>query len=841
MTIRRHLFVLVLSILIPALATTALTGYFAYRVERSRAERNLLNMANAVAGGVDGELSRARSVLDALAASPSLEQGDLAAFWKQAKDGVDDDVWVALFSANGQQLVNTLVPFGTTLPDGPPPENVRRVLETGQPVISDLFTGRVAGRQVISVDVPVRRDGRIIYTLGMVIPPATLGRVLSGAGIPRHWAAAVLDRSRHVVARSEDGDRYLGSPSTPDLDRVMSRADSGLAYVPTLSGALVLAAYSRSPTYGWYFAVGVPRSELMAPVKQMTAFVLAAALALLGGGGVLSVAVGRRITRPLEALAKPAMALGRGEVPQIEPSGVAEADQVAQALVAAGKIRANMAARFREVVMSAPVPIMLHAEDGRVLALSRTWCEATGYGLGDIPTVSRWAELAYGSGGKEPLVKIAQLYGAGGAVDLGEHRVRTADGGERVWAFRAAPVGRDRKGVRLAVSIAADLTERIRAEEAMVAAKIEAEMANVAKSKFLAAASHDLRQPLQALMLLNEVLKVQLQGEAPTKLVETMGASLTAMQNLLDGLLDISRLDAGVIVPAPEPVAIGQLVQRLGDEYAIRAAEKGLRLRVVRCDRWGTTDPGLIERVLRNLLENAIRYTKQGSILFGCRTRGDTLQVHVVDTGVGIAADQHEAIFHEFYQVGNPERDRNQGLGLGLSIVRRLVQLLGHGLALSSAPGKGSRFVISLPRAAAPRPVVGQKRPPEGDPPRQGVIMVIDDEAAVRHGLGAMLEQWGYRVLLAGDADEAVGLVSACRRCPDAVIADYRLREGLNGIGAIQQVHAACGRFIPAVIITGDTDPQRINEAMRSGLRIVHKPVSAPRLREIVEVAMAAE
>lgn len=273
-----------------------------------------------------------------------------------------------------------------------------------------------------------------------------------------------------------------------------------------------------------------------------------------------------------------------------------------------------------------------------------------------------------------------------------EFRVRHPEKGLR-WLLGIGQVIHADDGAPLRMSgLNIDITDLKRAEE-------EARAASRAKSTFLAAASHDLRQPVQALVLLNAVLANHMQGHPAEQVLEKMGKALDSLQRLLGALLDISRLDAGVVAPEVQAIPLASIFERLRAEYAMKAAERGLSLRMVAPGAWTRTDPTLLERILRNLIENSLRYTDRGKILVGCRRRGDTLCLQVIDTGIGIRREHQEAIFQEFYQVGNPERDREKGLGLGLSIVSRMSRLLGHRLTMVSEPGRGTCFIVELPAA----------------------------------------------------------------------------------------------------------------------------------------------
>jgi PAS domain S-box-containing protein len=469
---------------------------------------------------------------------------------------------------------------------------------------------------------------------------------------------------------------------------------------------------------------------------------------------------------------------------------------------------------------------------------------------------SKWSEAMYRLAGLDPAVPasfdywltalapedrprieedLAQLLERRDERFAVEYRVITGHG--PVWLSATGKVTYAEDGSPLRIAgIAIDVTETKRAEAEARAAKEEAERANRAKSRFLASASHDLRQPVQAMVLLSSALSNRLQDHPASGVVANMQASLKALQMLLDGLLDVSRLDAGVVEAHPEPIALGECLDRIAGEYAIRAASKGIAFRTVPTSLWAETDPVLFERIVRNLLENALRYTENGRLLLGCRRAGGRVRVHVCDTGIGIAPEHQQTIFQEFFQVGNSERDRDKGLGLGLAIVKRLACILGHDLSIRSQPGRGSCFMLDLPMAGPP------PEPPAHADDREtsqaGTVLVIDDETIVRDSLEMSLRDWGYEVLPAGDALEAVRWVTERGRCPDLIVADYRLREEHTGTHAVEEVHLACGHRIPTIILTGDTAPERIAEVESSGFHIAHKPVEPARLRTVMSEAL---
>ena len=361
--------------------------------------------------------------------------------------------------------------------------------------------------------------------------------------------------------------------------------------------------------------------------------------------------------------------------------------------------------------------------------------------------------------------------------------------------------------------------------------KAQAEQASAAKSKFLAAASHDLRQPLHALMLFTTALDEKARDPSLAPILEQIRTSASTMEELFNAILDISKLDANVVRPERSVFRLADVGDRLTNDFDPDARAKGLLLTNTLADVRVASDEPLLERILRNFLANAIRYTDEGSVVLRSVEADDTVRIDVVDTGLGIPADKQRVIFEEFQQLDNPERDRSKGLGLGLAIVARLAELLGHTIDVDSAPGRGSRFSVTVPRASSAPASAAYPDGAVQQPLIDVCVLVIDDEPAIRRGMQTLLETWGCEVLLAADADDALAQIADARLKPDALIVDYRLPGGHTGLEAIDSVYAALPTRPPALLVTGDIEAAELQAVAAGEHPVAHKPVPPANLR----------
>lgn len=348
-----------------------------------------------------------------------------------------------------------------------------------------------------------------------------------------------------------------------------------------------------------------------------------------------------------------------------------------------------------------------------------------------------------------------------------------------------------------------------------------------AKSRILAAASHDLRQPLHALSLYSAVLETHPPPQALREVASNINQLVRSLGSLLDGLLDLSQLDSQSFPVQRRSTSVTDVVQLLADEIAVRAQEKGVKVRVAMTSESALvmTDPLILERILRNLLDNALKYTVEGSISLSVYVEQGHVKIQIKDTGKGISTDELVRVFEEFYQIDNPGRDRSQGLGLGLSLVKRMVDILGIQMQFDSSLGVGTSVILSLPLCEIVEQCQLEVSEPFALSLAGKTVVVLDDEDAILSSMKLILERWGVRALCASNAEEMNQHFLRESGEIDAVIADLRLAKGENGVHLVQQVHRQFG-VVPTLIISGETMPERLQDAVAANFKLVHKPIT---------------
>jgi signal transduction histidine kinase/CheY-like chemotaxis protein len=826
----RQLVFLVAAALLPVVLFTALVVAHFSGVERSLIEERLRGTAVAAAATVDRQLAREIAAVQTLATSEALQQGDFAAFDRTARRALwTSSYWLSVILTDETgQLVNTRLPYGAALPPILSRAQVEEVFRTGRPVVSGVQ--RVEERLAepfVAVRVPVFVEERVKYTLLAALPAWAFHAVLGEHPTMSGSRLMLLDRDDRMIARTLSQDQHdplVGGLPTPSQRAGIAGGTSGRFEAVALDGAPMFGVYATAPLSGWKVLVGTPSAVIRDTLRQ-------AQWALFGGGALALALAGYLAYAMIRSMTRRQLAERRLADLQAEKATERRL----------GDIAAKHTERLDFALDCANAGLWdWDLSSGRV-----TWSN------------SQWRLFGYAGQQGEPTLEHLErrlhpddrdrfwneVHASVDSVSTYVSEFRVVDpGGEVRWLAAIGRTFGDGTGTTVRMTgLNLDITDRKAIEVALRAAKDEAERANVTKSKFLAAASHDLRQPVQSLLFFIHVLGERLAGHEAQALVGTMHQALDALKGLLDGILDLSKLDAGVIAPQVQSCPLGPLLERLEAEYAPRFAAKRLDLTMVPTSLGVDSDVTLLGRILGNLIENALKYTANGGVLVGCRRHGRTLRIEVWDTGIGIPPDRLEDIFDEFVQIGNPARDRTQGLGLGLAIVKRLARLLGHRLDVRSRPGHGSVFSVEVPLSGAESwaPDAGAVMP-SAAASAGALAVIIDDEAIILEGLRVLLETWGYAVVDAQDAATALARVEALGRAPDVVVADFRLRHGRTGVEAIALLRTAFGAALPGILLTGDTGPGLLAEADALGLATLHKPVPPGELRRLMQELVTA-
>lgn len=505
-------------------------------------------------------------------------------------------------------------------------------------------------------------------------------------------------------------------------------------------------------------------------------------------------------------------------------------------LVVTSTIRATIGiddseAYFRNLLESAPDAMIIIDEKGKIAIVNEQAEKMFGYGRAEI--LGQTIETLLPDRVRQNHVSHRQKFVADPRVrPMGEGMellAKRKGGNEFPVEISLSPVRTG--GAGFVSSVIRDVTERKRMQDEIIAARREAERANKANSAFLAAASHDLRQPVQALSLLNGALRRTVKDERALEMIDSQQHSLTAMTNLLNSLLDISRLDAGAVSPDFEEFPISRLIDRLSDEFARQARQQGLAFSSSSSNAIVNSDPNLLAEIIQNFVSNAIRYTEKGSVTLECVESDGNCRIQVTDTGFGIEEDQIDAIFREFHQCKTPGASK-EGFGLGLAIVKRLADLLHLHIDVVSDPGKGSCFSVTVPISAAAVSAgdVEVAEITSGTDTAGGLIILIEDDVNVANAWGLLLEAEGFIVATAASATEAAALIRHLDYVPSLLISDFHLLDGSTGVEAVSAIREFFDEHIPAFIVSGDTSKVVKDARLLDNCTLMSKPVNTKRL-----------
>ena len=829
-------------------------------LRRQRSEE-IHDHARQLLGLLGGEQQRlvegVRQMLELLAETPAAQDLDASAcqtLLTRTGARIENYLTINIAGTDGIILCSTNTALaGRSIADR---VHVRAALESGGFTVGEFIRQRHNGKPAMPFGLPIRRnsaDGPPIGVVTALIDLGWLERYLSEHPLPDNASLLVADGNGIVLAHAPMRPGAVGS-TLPQRFRPLLDADAvGTARLMGIDGIERVFAYVplSAGVRHIFVAIGIDHEAAMSGIDDALwrSLIWIAATLMLGLLAAYVIAK-RHIYLPVTALVAAterwragdrSARVGAVDGPEMSRLGLsfdALAEDLDRQMRAREEASAALRAseeRLRTLVENAPHMMWVNQPDGTLEFVNAAFRAYTGRMTTEA---NRMEDLHPDDVGHVQAIRARAI--AAGAPHEYELRLRRADGTYRWHLSRTHPI---LQGGRIVAWYggAVDIHDIHHARDA-------AEEAGRSKSRFLAAASHDLRQPMQSILLFAEVLRPHLSEGPGLDALSRLQHGLEILKGLLDGLLDISRLDAGIVAPQLEEFRASDLLRSLNDAYAPLAHEKGLGWRVMPCHTAIRSDRVLLGRMLRNLVENAIRYTDRGEVSVECSVEGGRLLIMVRDTGCGIPADQIDRVFEELYQVDNPERDRNQGLGLGLAIVRRLSDLLDHPVTIRSQPGQGSLFSIAVPLAAGacdPAPQSGEAAPVEMAPAsperkEQRLAVVVDDDPIVLAGMESLLRAWRFDVIAAESTDLAVESLEGDGRRPDILVVDYRLRDRRIGTEAILRIREMHDAEIPGLIVTGEIGTEPQNDALAHGFDLLHKPVTPRSLAAALSRHLAA-
>jgi PAS domain S-box-containing protein len=864
--IRTSLAVLVVACVLPGLLLSTYFIVSDYEAHKARAVRDVIATARATAASLDRDLASIESGLRVLGSSAALAEDDLAAFHAQARGALpfQNINNIVLIDPQGRQQVNTLRAWGTPLPQVGGPAALMRIFTTAQPVLTDVFTGPVTGKPIMALGIPVQREGTTVYILNAGIFPERLAGVLTGQRLPRDWIAAVLDSQGNIVARTHEMALYVGKPAVPDLVRAASQQAEGVIETDTLEGIPVVTAFTRSNLSGWSVAVGLPRSELTAGLKESLVLLLGVSTALftLALWVAWRLAVSR-VVAPTDRLLARMARISRGESPG-PPTEPARHDaslefvaleqgftDMSQRLAEREREREALLQRITHTLESIHDGFFQLDDEGRFAYVNRR-----------AETLLRQARATLLGHTPSKVLALQDADALRAVFDSAVNRQQPMHAEVhlptlRLWLdVHAYPSGRS-LGVYMQ-----DVGEQHAARQARQAQQV-AEASNQAKTEFLSRMSHELRTPLNAVLGFAQVLKLDTrQPLSPSQLsmLEQIDSSGRHLLTMITDVLDVSRIEAGTMHILIEDVNVSDLL--LDCQQTLLGEARAMRIRlaldlppgpplIVHADRTR------LKQVLLNLLSNAIKYNRaEGEVTLSASQEADAqgapIRFKVRDTGIGMSPGQLAHLFEPFNRLGQ-ETTGTPGTGIGLVICQRLVALMGGTLRVSSTEQHGSTFFFDLPAAHPPHPGAPQTpgtptetesmphpAPPLAEAPYDTrKVLYVEDNLANRDIMAAML---GLRPQIEVHNEMTVhaGMERLDTESFDLVLLDMHLPDG-SGLDLLAWMkrHDEM-REVPVVVVSADVTPATMAQARAAGaLAYLQKPLDLPTVLEVVDAILA--
>jgi signal transduction histidine kinase/DNA-binding response OmpR family regulator len=826
-TIHARIQWLVVACAVPVALLAAVLLLQSYERGREALQQANMQRARSLVAAVDHELSATIHVLQVLAASTTIDERDYRRFHMQAREtlkyvGADN---IVLFDPELNGLASAAHPWGTPLPKVQH-DRFPQVLRTLQPAVSDMFVGQVSKQQQVAVAVPVLRDGRAIGRLEMVFTLRRFADLLGRQHLAPTWTGALLDAQGTIVARSRDPEGYVGHSANATLLDNLRRAEEGTFVGPTADGIASDASFSRVGEHGWAAAIGVPVTELYAPLRRSLWVYGAISAVLLGAALLVARALGRAIAAPIQALVNPALAIGRGESTQLADSTLHEARELTSALQQAQALllereQARQRAEEAQRASESRLRMALDAAeigdwdiDLATGAIRHSLQHDRCYGS-DVPITDWSAERFFASihpDDRERIRAAVRRTTTQKLPWLEDFRVVWPDGSVH-WLTSQGTFLSKPGEPGFIVGVVMDNTLRKRAEELRLhSVRLEAENrqiqeANRLKSEFLANMSHELRTPLNAVIGFADILRGADHKLPEAKRAEYLGHIASSGRHLLrliNDVLDLSKVEAGKFELIAEPVPLARLVHDVVAVLQPEATQKRLQMSVQVDPALGEVvlDPARLKQMLYNLLSNAIKFTGEGGrVQLRALPEGEQLlRIEVEDTGIGIAAADLPKLFSQFQQLHGGLARPYPGSGLGLVLTRHLAELHGGSVGVRSTPGVGSVFHIVLPRRLPAAPAHEHQASAPATPSDAPAVLVIEDDAADRLHLTQILQGAGYQVELAPNAARALELAAARRY--DAITLDLLLpdRSGLEVLNELRR--EGLNREVPVVVIT---------------------------------------